>query len=116
MLAPQYQGAVSDSSVTINLYPVSAGQRQRHGPILHYYIIVVADRLTSKHSPKDFNIDTVQALSFFLYHFYSLDYYCLNSKHSITFLPLDQAIASKRVFVIVSGSDGRAGGNAFGAS
>ena len=35
-------------------------------------------------------------------------------------LPLDEAIASKAVFVIVSGSDGRAGGraggNAFGAS
>ena len=32
------------------------------------------------------------------------------------FLPLDKAIASRAVFVIVSGSDGRAGGNAFRAS
>ena len=28
------------------------------------------------------------------------------------FLPLDEAIASRRVFVIVSGSNGRVGGNA----
>ena len=28
---------------------------------------------------------------------------------SLTFLPLDEAIASRAVFVIVSGSDGRAG-------
>ena len=37
-----------------------------------------------------------------------------------TFLPLGEAIASREVFVIVSGSDGRAdgqpSGNAFGAS
>ena len=33
-----------------------------------------------------------------------------------SFLPLDEAIASRAVFVIVSGSDGRADGNAFGAS
>ena len=36
------------------------------------------------------------------------------------FLPVDEAIASRVVFVIVSGSDGRAdgltGGNAFGPS
>ena len=32
-----------------------------------------------------------------------------------TFLPLDEAIVSRVVFVIVSGSDGRAGGNGFGA-
>ena len=32
------------------------------------------------------------------------------------FLPLDEAIASRAVFVIVSGSDGRTDGNAFGAS
>ena len=31
-------------------------------------------------------------------------------------LPLYEAIASRAVFVIVSGSDGRTGGNAFGAS
>ena len=35
---------------------------------------------------------------------------------SLTFLPLDEAIASRAVFVIVSGSDGQAGGNAFGTS
>ena len=34
----------------------------------------------------------------------------------IQFLPLDEAIASRAVFVIVSGSDGRTDGNAFGAS
>ena len=32
------------------------------------------------------------------------------------FLPLDEAIASRAVFVMVSGLDGRAGGNAFGTS
>ena len=32
------------------------------------------------------------------------------------FLPLDEAVATRAVFVIVSGSDGRTGGNAFGAS
>ena len=34
----------------------------------------------------------------------------------ITFLPLDEAIASRALFVIVSGSDGRTDANAFGAS
>ena len=29
------------------------------------------------------------------------------------FLPLDEAIASRALFVVVSGSDGRVGGNAF---
>ena len=33
-----------------------------------------------------------------------------------SFLPLDEAIASRAIFVIVSESDGRADGNAFGAS
>ena len=33
-----------------------------------------------------------------------------------SFLPLDEAIASRAVLVIVSGSDGRADENAFGAS
>ena len=33
-----------------------------------------------------------------------------------SFLPLDEAVASRAVFAIVSGSDGRAAGNAFGAS
>ena len=32
------------------------------------------------------------------------------------FLPLDEAVASRMVFVIVSKSDGRTGGHAFGAS
>ena len=32
------------------------------------------------------------------------------------FLPIDEAVASEAVIFIVSGSDGRAGGNAFGAS
>ena len=31
-------------------------------------------------------------------------------------LPLVEAIASRAVLVIISGSDGRAGGNAFGAA
>ena len=33
----------------------------------------------------------------------------------VSFFPLDEAIASRAVFVIVSWSDGRADGNAFGA-
>ena len=34
----------------------------------------------------------------------------------LSILPLDEAIASRAVFVIVSGSDGRTDGKAFGAS
>ena len=35
---------------------------------------------------------------------------------TLCFLQVDQAVASRAVFVIVSGSDGRADGNAFAAS
>ena len=45
---------------------------------------------------------------------------CLNGAFQAGFLLLDEAVASRAVFVIVSGSDGwndgRAGGNAFAAS
>ena len=34
----------------------------------------------------------------------------------VQFLPLDEAATSRVVFVIISGSDGRAGANAFGAN
>ena len=46
---------------------------------------------------------------FFLY----LNSYIL---YTVYVLPLDEAVASRAVFVIVSGSDVRAGANAFGAS
>ena len=49
-----------------------------------------------------------------------LAYATISGKKKSQFLPLDEAIASRAVFVIVSGSggrtDGRADGNAFGAS
>ena len=46
----------------------------------------------------------------------SVDFAYLRIFPEDIFLPLDEAVASRAIFVIVSGLDGRAGGNAFGAS
>ena len=40
----------------------------------------------------------------------------MNKNITIQLLPLDEAVASRAVFVIISGSDGQVDGNAFAAS
>ena len=53
--APQLQNKLSDTSVLVNLYQAS----EQHGPVIHYYVIVVPEEPASSIRPDEFNLDEV---------------------------------------------------------
>ena len=59
--APSLVRTVSENSVVIRLHPISPTWQQKHGDILHYYVIVVPANL--RMAPDDVKTDEVDLLA-----------------------------------------------------
>ena len=59
MRAPVFGRRNSDSSVTMRLSPAS----EKHGPISHYFVVVVVNDLADIRQPENFSLTEVGKLS-----------------------------------------------------
>ena len=59
MTPPKFLRALSETSMVLRLYKAS----EKHGPISHYFVVVVADELVHRRSPEDFRMEDVSSTS-----------------------------------------------------